>query len=337
MNFSSGAGVEGFAEQAAYCASKSGVIGLTKVAALDYAAPKIRVNAICPGMIGTPMMDRFTGGTEEGQARTVAQEPVGRVGRPEEIASAALWLCSDSAAFTVGHALVVAVARARDGFAKRDKRADDQRSNRYDAPRLHGRRGNPCALPGLRRGARGRAAAMPAPVGDPQMATVSLTVNGQPRSLDLDTRTTLLDLLREHLHLTGSKKGCDHGQCGACTVIVDGVRINSCLTLALMHEGSQVTTIEGLGTPDNLHPMQAAFVKHDGYQCGYCTPGQIVSAISVLNEIRAGIPSHVTDDITAPVQLTEAEIRERMSGNICRCGAYSNIVEAVTEVAGRQG
>ncbi len=168
------------------------------------------------------------------------------------------------------------------------------------------------------------------------MATVSLTVNGQPRSLDLDTRTTLLDLLREHLQFTGSKKGCDHGQCGACTVIVDGVRINSCLTLALMHEGSQVTTIEGLGTPDNLHPMQAAFVKHDGYQCGYCTPGQIVSAISVLNEVKAGIPSHVTADITAPVQLTEAEIRERMSGNICRCGAYSNIVEAVTEVAGVQ-
>jgi xanthine dehydrogenase YagT iron-sulfur-binding subunit len=181
-----------------------------------------------------------------------------------------------------------------------------------------------------------RAAAMPVPVGDPQMATVSLTVNGQPQSLDLDTRTTLLDLLREHLQLTGSKKGCDHGQCGACTVIVDGVRINSCLTLALMHEGSEVTTIEGLGTPDNLHPMQAAFVKHDGYQCGYCTPGQIVSAISVLDEIKAGIPSHVTQDITAPVQLTEAEIRERMSGNICRCGAYSNIVEAVTEVAGVQ-
>jgi xanthine dehydrogenase YagT iron-sulfur-binding subunit len=117
-------------------------------------------------------------------------------------------------------------------------------------------------------------------------------------------------------------------------VIVDGVRINSCLTLALMHEGSQVTTIEGLGTPDKLHPMQAAFVKHDGYQCGYCTPGQIVSAVGVLDEVKAGIPSHVTADITAPVQLSETEIRERMSGNLCRCGAYSNIVDAVTEVAG---
>ena len=165
---------------------------------------------------------------------------------------------------------------------------------------------------------------------------MNLVVNGVEHELDLDPRTTLLDALREHLQLTGSKKGCDHGQCGACTVIVDGVRINSCLTLAVMHEGDEVTTIEGLGRPGNLHPMQAAFVKHDGYQCGYCTPGQIVSAISVLEEVKAGIPSHVTEDITAPVQLTEAEIRERMSGNICRCGAYSNIVDAIMEVAGRQ-
>jgi xanthine dehydrogenase YagT iron-sulfur-binding subunit len=161
-------------------------------------------------------------------------------------------------------------------------------------------------------------------------------VNGTRRALTLDTRTSLLDALREHLHLTGSKKGCDHGQCGACTVIVDGVRINSCLTLAVMHEGAQITTIEGLGTPENLHPMQAAFVKHDGYQCGYCTPGQIVSAVSVLGEIKAGIPSHVTADLDAPVELTDLEIRERMSGNICRCGAYSNIVEAMTEVSGLQ-
>ena len=176
--------------------------------------------------------------------------------------------------------------------------------------------------------------AEPAPVGTPVMSRVSLSVNGQAKAIDVDTRTTLLDLLRENLHLTGSKKGCDHGQCGACTVIVDGVRINSCLTLALMHQGSEVTTIEGLGTPENLHPMQAAFVKHDGYQCGYCTPGQIVSAVSVLDEIKAGIPSHVTADLTAPVGLSEAEIRERMSGNICRCGAYSNILEAMAEVAG---
>jgi xanthine dehydrogenase YagT iron-sulfur-binding subunit len=163
---------------------------------------------------------------------------------------------------------------------------------------------------------------------------VSLTVNGQVRQLKLDTRTTLLDALREHLHFTGTKKGCDHGQCGACTVIVDGQRINSCLTLAVMHEGSRITTIEGLGQPGNLHPMQAAFVKHDGYQCGYCTPGQICSAVSVLEEIRAGIPSHVSADLSARPQITVDEIRERMSGNICRCGAYSNIVEAITEVAG---
>jgi xanthine dehydrogenase YagT iron-sulfur-binding subunit len=180
------------------------------------------------------------------------------------------------------------------------------------------------------------AAAQPAPTGTPVMAKVSLKVNGQARSLELDTRTSLLDTLREHLQLTGSKKGCDHGQCGACTVIVDGRRINSCLTLAVMHQGSEITTIEGLGQPDHLHPMQAAFVKHDGYQCGYCTPGQIVSAVSVLSEIRDGIPSHVTADLTAPVQLTDIELRERMSGNICRCGAYSNIVEAMTEVSGQQ-
>jgi xanthine dehydrogenase YagT iron-sulfur-binding subunit len=168
------------------------------------------------------------------------------------------------------------------------------------------------------------------------LSRLSLAVNGQRHSLELDTRTTLLDALREHLHLTGTKKGCDHGQCGACTVTVNGRRINSCLSLAVMHEGDEVTTIEGLGTPDALHPMQAAFVKHDGYQCGYCTPGQICSAVAVLGEIEAGIPSHVSADITAPPRLTEAEIRERMSGNICRCGAYSNIVEAITEVAGRK-
>jgi xanthine dehydrogenase YagT iron-sulfur-binding subunit len=169
----------------------------------------------------------------------------------------------------------------------------------------------------------------------PVLEKVSLTVNGKVEALELDTRTTLLDALREHLHLTGTKKGCDHGQCGACTVIVDGRRINSCLTLAVMHEGDSVTTVEGLGRPQEMHPMQAAFVKHDGYQCGYCTPGQVCSAVAVLDEIKAGIPSHVTGDLTAQVNLTEAELRERMSGNICRCGAYSNIVEAITEVAGR--
>ena len=180
------------------------------------------------------------------------------------------------------------------------------------------------------------ARAQPAPVGTPVLAEVSLTVNGQKRSLRADTRTSLLDLLRENLQLTGTKKGCDHGQCGACTAIVDGRRVNTCLTLAVMHEGSEITTVEGLGGPGNLHPMQAAFVKHDGYQCGYCTPGQIVSGVAVLGEIKAGIPSHVTADLTGPVTLSEAEIRERMSGNICRCGAYSNIVEAMADVAGLQ-
>jgi xanthine dehydrogenase YagT iron-sulfur-binding subunit len=165
---------------------------------------------------------------------------------------------------------------------------------------------------------------------------ISFTVNGEARDLELDTRTTLLDALREHLHLTGSKKGCDHGQCGACTVIVEGRRINACLSLAVMHEGDEITTIEGLGSPDQLHAMQAAFVKHDGYQCGYCTPGQICSSVAVLEEIKAGIPSHVTADLGATPQVTPDEIRERMSGNICRCGAYSNIVEAIVEVAERQ-
>ena len=165
------------------------------------------------------------------------------------------------------------------------------------------------------------------------VSAVTLDVNGKTHALELDTRTTLLDALREHLQLTGSKKGCDHGQCGACTVLVDGRRINSCLTLAVMHQGNKVTTIEGLGTPTKMHPMQAAFVKHDGFQCGYCTPGQICSAVAVLTEIQQGIPSHASTDLTASVRATPGEIRERMSGNICRCGAYSNIVDAITEVA----
>lgn len=168
----------------------------------------------------------------------------------------------------------------------------------------------------------------------PQTVNISLDVNGATHQLDLDTRTTLLDALREHLHLNGTKKGCDHGQCGACTVFVDGQRINSCLSLAVMHQTSKVTTIEGLGTVGKLHPMQAAFIKHDGYQCGYCTPGQICSAVATLDEIRQGIPSHVTEDLNARPLLSAAELRERMSGNICRCGAYSNIVDAITEVAG---
>lgn len=162
---------------------------------------------------------------------------------------------------------------------------------------------------------------------------VSFQVNENVVHLTLDNRTTLLDALREHLHLTGTKKGCDHGQCGACTVIVGGRRINACLTLAVMHEDDKITTIEGLGAPGNLHPMQAAFIKHDGFQCGYCTPGQICSSVAVLEEIRSNIPSHVTESLTDPVVIGSEEIRERMSGNICRCGAYSNIVDAINEVA----
>ena len=165
---------------------------------------------------------------------------------------------------------------------------------------------------------------------------VSFKVNGRKVSLDLDPRVTLLDAMREHLKLTGSKKGCDHGQCGACTMLVNGRRINSCLTLAMLHDGDEITTIEGLGTPDDLHPMQAAFVKHDGYQCGYCTPGQICSAVATIGEIKDGIPSNVSGDIVGAPQMSAIEMRERMSGNICRCGAYSNIIEAMQEVAGQK-
>jgi len=160
---------------------------------------------------------------------------------------------------------------------------------------------------------------------------VSLTVNGTRQALTLDPRVTLLDALREHLHLSGTKKGCDHGQCGACTVIVNGRRINSCLTLAVMHEGDDVVTIEGLGSPEKLHPMQAAFVKHDGFQCGYCTPGQICSSVAMLGEIKDGIPSHVSEDLNH-IAFSDVEVRERMSGNICRCAAYPNIIAAIREV-----
>jgi xanthine dehydrogenase YagT iron-sulfur-binding subunit len=179
------------------------------------------------------------------------------------------------------------------------------------------------------------AQAQPAQAISPSLAKVSFQVNGRERGLELDTRTTLLDALRENLQVTGPKKGCDHGQCGACTVLVDGRRINSCLSLAVMNEGRSITTIEGLGQPGALHPMQAAFVKHDGFQCGYCTPGQICSAVAVVAEIRAGVPSHASGDLGASPVLTATELRERMSGNICRCGAYSNIIDAITEVAGR--
>ena len=163
--------------------------------------------------------------------------------------------------------------------------------------------------------------------------TVGLRVNGRPYALTVDPRATLLDTLREHLALTGTKKGCDQGQCGACTVIVNGQRINSCLTLAVMHADDEITTIEGLAKGDALHPMQAAFVRHDGLQCGYCTPGQICSAVALLAEHKAGWPSFATADVATAPELTNAEISERMSGNICRCSAYPNIVAAIRDVA----
>jgi xanthine dehydrogenase YagT iron-sulfur-binding subunit len=184
-----------------------------------------------------------------------------------------------------------------------------------------------------------RAALAAGPVDDagptPPPATIELQINGHSHSLTLDPRTTLLDALREHLALAGSKKGCDHGQCGACTVLIEGRRINSCLTLAVMHDGQSVTTIEGLAQGDNLHPLQTAFVEHDGFQCGYCTSGQICSAVGMLAESRTGTPSYVTEDLMHPQpELTDAEIRERMSGNICRCAAYPNIVAAIKQAAG---
>ncbi|HVI54191.1 MAG TPA: 2Fe-2S iron-sulfur cluster-binding protein [Luteibacter sp.] len=160
-----------------------------------------------------------------------------------------------------------------------------------------------------------------------------LRINGTDHELDIDPRVTLLDALREHLGLTGSKKGCDHGQCGACTVLIDGRRINACLTLAVMHDGDAITTVEGLAPGDALGPLQAAFVKHDGFQCGYCTPGQLCSATGMLDELRAGWPSVVTEDLTTPPRLGDDEIRERMSGNLCRCSAYPNIVAAIAEAA----
>jgi xanthine dehydrogenase YagT iron-sulfur-binding subunit len=177
-------------------------------------------------------------------------------------------------------------------------------------------------------------AASAAPVIAPSTVTVGFKVNGRDISLSIDTRTALLDALREHLGLTGSKKGCDHGQCGACTVLVNGRRINSCLSLAVMHAGDDITTIEGLGGPDHMHPMQAAFLEHDGFQCGYCTPGQICSAVGMFEEAKAGFPSFVTPDLRSAPNLDGSEIRERMSGNICRCAAYPNIVAAIKQVGG---
>jgi xanthine dehydrogenase YagT iron-sulfur-binding subunit len=176
----------------------------------------------------------------------------------------------------------------------------------------------------------GRCREMPA-------TTLTLNVNGAERRLDIDSRTTLLDVLREHLGLTGAKKGCDHGQCGSCTVLLGGRRVLACLTLAVAHDGEEVTTIEGLAHDDVLHPLQAAFVEHDALQCGYCTPGQILSAVGMLDEARDGWPSYVTADLTGEPELDDTEIRERMSGNLCRCGAYANIVPAIAQTRGGDG
>jgi xanthine dehydrogenase YagT iron-sulfur-binding subunit len=162
----------------------------------------------------------------------------------------------------------------------------------------------------------------------------TITVNGESRTLDLDPRTTLLDALRETLHLTGTKKGCDHGQCGACTVLVNGTRINACLSLAVMHNGDAVTTIEGVGTAEKLSPIQQAFLTEDAFQCGYCTPGQICSALGMLQEVADNWPSQETADLTGRIRLTDDELRERMSGNICRCSAYPQIVAAIKSIAG---
>ncbi len=170
------------------------------------------------------------------------------------------------------------------------------------------------------------------------LAEVRLRINGNHYALAIDTRTSLLDLLREHLDLTGAKKGCDHGQCGACTILIDGRRANGCLALAVAHDGADIVTVEGLADGDELHALQRAFIDHDAFQCGYCTPGQLCSAAGMLEEVKQGWPSAVTPAAAAggdvgPVELTDAEIRERMSGNLCRCGAYANIVPAIADAA----
>jgi xanthine dehydrogenase YagT iron-sulfur-binding subunit len=166
-------------------------------------------------------------------------------------------------------------------------------------------------------------------------ADLTLRVDGEAQRLTVDTRTSLLDLLRERLGNTSPKKGCDHGQCGACTVLLDGERVLSCLVLAVAHDGAEVVTADGLAADGELHPVQQAFLDHDAFQCGYCTPGQICSAVAVLEEVRRGWPSHVTEDLTGAPELTDAEVAERMSGNLCRCGAYANIVPAVRQAASR--
>jgi xanthine dehydrogenase YagT iron-sulfur-binding subunit len=163
---------------------------------------------------------------------------------------------------------------------------------------------------------------------------ITLKVDGRTHQLAVDPRTTLLDALRERLGITSPKKGCDHGQCGACTILLDGRRVNACLALAVAYDGAEIVTAEGLAGTGELHPMQRAFIEHDGFQCGYCTPGQVVSAVGMLREVEAGWPSYVTADVGAEeMSLTDEEVRERMSGNLCRCGAYANIVAAIRQAA----
>ena len=169
------------------------------------------------------------------------------------------------------------------------------------------------------------------------MTTLTLSINNKNYQFeDLDPRTTLLDLCRHQLQITGPKKGCDHGQCGACTILINGQRVNSCLTLAVMHEGDEITTIEGIGLPETLSDLQKAFLSNDAFQCGYCTPGQICSATALIEEVKQNWPSYVTEDLTQPNALMAHEIAERMSGNICRCSAYPNIIKAITEVLEKQ-
>lgn len=198
--------------------------------------------------------------------------------------------------------------------------------------------GTAIAAPSLLNQAKAAQAESPAAAANPGEVAVTLTVNGQPKAMTIEPRVTLLDALRERLGLTGSKKGCDHGQCGACTVLIDGQRVYSCLTLAVMQEGKKIVTVEGLATGADLHPVQAAFIDNDGFQCGYCTPGQVCASVALLDEVKRGCASAVTADLTRPPQLaslSEAEIKERLSGNLCRCSAYNGIVAAVQQAAGQ--
>ncbi len=227
-----------------------------------------------------------------------------------------------------------------------DQEKPPQRSRRRFLGQALTAAGTAIAAPKLLSMAEGQDAAVDAaPAPDPTRRTpvqgevpVTLMINGKSQTVNLEPRVTLLDALRERLQLTGSKKGCDHGQCGACTVLIDGERVYSCLSLAIMQEGKQITTIEGLAQGDRLHPVQTAFIDNDGFQCGYCTPGQICASVALLAEVKRGCASVITPDLTRPPQLTslsDSEIKERLSGNLCRCSAYNGIVAAVQQAAGQ--